>query len=296
MVRRLGAQPQRGARGVHGRVAAADHDDVLADPLLLAEIRLLQEVHAVDNAVDLLAGHVHGDRVHAAGADDHRVVALLELVHGDVTADLDVVVELHAVLGDPVDVELDDIARQPEGRDADERGAAARRQRLVDVHLVAVAGQLLGDGQPGRPRADDRHALAAGRADHHVVGHVVAVVPVDQEALHGADRERLVDVSPAAGLLAWCAADVAADGRHRVGVAGQDVALLEATLGGEHQVAPAVGVDRAAFLALDVALQASRRRPRRSGTSAGSHSQRSRALTVAPRLDSTSRLRVEAAA
>ena len=50
-------------------------------------------------------------------------------------------------------------------------------------------------------------------------------------------------------------ADVAADGRHRVRVAGQDVALFEASLGGQHQVAAAIRVDRAAFLALDVALE-----------------------------------------
>ena len=80
-------------------------------------------------------------------------------------------------------------------------------------------------------------------------------MPVDEEALHGADRERLVDVSPAAGLLARSGAHVAADRRDRVGVAGEDVALLEPTLRGQHQVAAAVRVDRAAFLALDIALK-----------------------------------------
>ena len=50
-------------------------------------------------------------------------------------------------------------------------------------------------------------------------------------------------------------ADVAADGRHRVRVAGQDVALFETALGGKHQVAAAIRVDRAAFLALDIALE-----------------------------------------
>ena len=80
-------------------------------------------------------------------------------------------------------------------------------------------------------------------------------MPVDEEALHGADGERLVDVGAATCLLARGGADVAADRRHRVRVAGQDVALLEPTLSGKHQVAPAVRVDRAAFLALDVALK-----------------------------------------
>ena len=48
------------------------------------------------------------------------VVALLQLVEGDVAPDLDVVVELDAVLGDPVDVQLDHVARQAEGRHADQ--------------------------------------------------------------------------------------------------------------------------------------------------------------------------------
>ena len=146
----LGAEAQGGARRVHGRVAAADDHDVLADPLLLAQVGALQEVDAVDHAVELLAGDVHGDRVHAAGGDHDRVVALAQLVEGDVAPDLDVVVELHAVLGDPVDVQLDHVARQAERRHADQGGAAARGQRLVDVDLVAVGGQLLGDA-PGRP-------------------------------------------------------------------------------------------------------------------------------------------------
>ena len=159
------------------------------------------------------------------------------------------------MLGDPVHVELDDVARQAEGRDADEGRAAARGQRLVDVDLVAPAGELLGGGQAGRAGTDDRDAAAGRRLHHDVVRHVVAVVPVDQEALHGPDGERLVDVGAAAGLLARRGAHVAADGGDRVRVAGEDVALLEPALGGQHQVAPAVRVDRAAFLALDVALK-----------------------------------------
>ena len=102
----------------------------------------------------LLAGDVHGDRVHAAGGDHDRVVALAQLVDRDVAPDLDVVVELDPVAGDAVDVELDDVARQAEGRHPDQGRAAARRQRLVDVHLVAVGGELLRrpPGQPARRR------------------------------------------------------------------------------------------------------------------------------------------------
>ena len=203
----------------------------------------------------LLAGDVHRDREHASGGDDDRVVALAELVDRDVATDLDVEMELHPVARDVRDVELDDVTRQPERRHADEGRAAAGRQRLVDVDLVPVGGEILRGGQPGGPGADDRDALPGGGAHADRVRHVVAVVPVDEEALHGADGERLVDVRATTRLLARGAADVAADGRDRVRVARQDVPLLEPPLGGEHQVAAAVRVDRAAFLALDVALQ-----------------------------------------
>ena len=123
------------------------------------------------------------------------------------------------------------------------------------MDLVAVAGQLLGDSEARGSGPHHPHAPSGLGRHLDVVGHVVAVVPVDEEALHGPDGERLVDVGPTAGLLARRAAHVAADGGDRVRVAGEDVSLLEATLRGKHQVASAVRVHRAAFLALDVALQ-----------------------------------------
>ena len=80
-------------------------------------------------------------------------------------------------------------------------------------------------------------------------------MPLDEEALHGADRQRPIDVAAAAGPLARGGADVRAHRRDRVRLARQDVPLLEPALGGEVQVAAAVRPDRAGFLALDVALQ-----------------------------------------
>ena len=53
-------------------------------------------------------------------------------------------------------------------------------------------------------------------------------------------------------------ADVRAHRRDRVRLAGEDVALLEPPLGGEVEVAPAVGADGTGLLALDVALEPGR--------------------------------------
>src|SRR5438477_170165 len=62
-------------------------------------------------------------------------------------------------------------------------------------------------------------------------------------------------IAPAAGALPRRRADVGAHRCDRVRLPGQDVALLEAALSREVQVAPAVRPDRTGFLTLDVALE-----------------------------------------
>ena len=68
------------ARAVHRGVAAADDDDVGADLERLAEVRLLHEVDAVVDALELGARDVERDRVHRAGRDGDRVEVALELL------------------------------------------------------------------------------------------------------------------------------------------------------------------------------------------------------------------------
>ena len=159
---------------------------------------------------------------------------------------------------DEPDVHLDRLARQAEGGDADEHRAAAVRQAVEDGDLVALGRQLAGDGDAGRPGADDRDPLRARRDLGHDVRDAGRLVPLDEEALHRPDRQRAVDVAAAAGSLAGRRTDVRAHRGDRVRVARQDVALLEPALGGEVQVAAAVRPDRARFLALDVALEPGR--------------------------------------
>ena len=128
-------------------------------------------------------------------------------------------------------------------------------QAVEDGDLVALGRELARDREAGRPGADDRDALGPGRDLGHHVGDARRLVPLDEEPLHRADRERPVDVAAAAGPLAGRGADVRAHRRDRVRLARQDVALLEPPLGGEVQVAATVRPDRARFLALDVALE-----------------------------------------
>ena len=159
---------------------------------------------------------------------------------------------------DEADVHLDRLARQAERRHADEHRPAAVRQGVEDRAPEALHRQLAGDGDPGRPGADDRDALVARRDLGHDVGDAGGLVPLDEEPLHRPDGERPVDVAAAAGPLARGGADVRAHRRDRVRLAREDVALLEPALGGEVQVAAAVRPDRAGLLALDVALEPGR--------------------------------------
>ena len=251
----LRAVPERGPRAVHRGVATADDDDVLADLDRLAEVGPLHEVDAVLDALEVRAGDVERHGVHRAGGDRDRVDVRLELLEGDVHADVRGVVELHAQPLDEADVHLDRLAREAERGDADEHRAAAVGQAVVDVDAVALHRELARDGDPGRSGADDRDLLRAGLDVGHDVGDARCLVPLDEEALHRPDRERAVDVAAAAGALARGRADVRAHRRDRVRLAREDVALLEPALRGEVEVAAAVRADGAGFLALDVALQ-----------------------------------------
>ena len=129
---------------------------MLADPLLLAEVGALQEVDAVDHAVQLLARDVHGDRVHAAGGDHHRVVARAQLVEGHVPADLDVVVELAPCLATQL-TSSSMTSRGAGRRDADQR--VPPPDGIVDVDLSPSRPFSPRSGRRGH---DDGHASPAG--------------------------------------------------------------------------------------------------------------------------------------
>jgi hypothetical protein len=152
-------------------------------------------------------------------------------------------------------VHLDRLARQPEGRHADQHRAAGKREAVEDSHAVSLDRELTGDGDARRPGAHHRDALVAQRDLRDDVRNPGRFVPFDQEPLRRPDREWAVDVAAPAGALTGRRADVGAHGGNRVGLAREEVALLEPALGGRVEVAAAVRANRAGFLALDVALE-----------------------------------------
>ena len=90
-----------------------------------------------------------------------------QVAAGDVGADVYARLELHALGDQLLQAAVQHVFFQLEVGDAVAQQAAYAVVFLEDHHLVAGAGQLLGRGQAGRPRADHGHPLAAagGRAD-----------------------------------------------------------------------------------------------------------------------------------
>ena len=71
----LGAEPQGGAGGVDGRVAAADHHHVLAHRHRAAEVVGAEEGEGVGDAFGVVAGHAQAHARRRADAEEHGVVA-----------------------------------------------------------------------------------------------------------------------------------------------------------------------------------------------------------------------------
>ena len=72
----FGAQPQGGAGGVDGRIAAADHHHVLAHRHRAAEVVGAEEGEGVGDAFGVGAGHAQPHARRRAHAQKHGVVAL----------------------------------------------------------------------------------------------------------------------------------------------------------------------------------------------------------------------------
>ena len=167
------ALPERGADAVGAGVAAADHDHVLAfgqdrrDVALRlagdAAVLLRQEVHGEMDAVEIAAGHGEIARLLGAAGEQHGVIVALELLDGEIAADVDVAMEGDAFGLHLLDAALDDVFLHLEVGDAVAQQAAGLGVLLVDMHVVAGARELLRGGEAGGTRADDRHALAGLR-------------------------------------------------------------------------------------------------------------------------------------
>jgi hypothetical protein len=87
-------------------------------------------------------------------------VAALQLLGGDIGADVAVIDELDALLGQQRDPSVDDRLLKLGVRDPEAQQAARALVSLVDGDQVPALVQLGGDGEAGGTRSDDRDRTA----------------------------------------------------------------------------------------------------------------------------------------
>ncbi len=226
----LAAEPARGAAAVHRGVAAAEHDDALAD---LGDVAERDGRQPVDADVDvgrgfLAAGNVEVAPARRAGADEDRVPAFgeqrLQAVDALAADELDAEVE------DVVALLVDDRFGQAEARDL--RADHAARLRVLVEHdaVIAERREVARDRERGGAAADQRDALAVllDRRLRQAVADVV--LEVGGDALEAADRDRLLlDPAAPAGRLARPVAGAPEDARKHVRLPIDHVGVAVAT-------------------------------------------------------------------
>ena len=153
----LRALAQRRQRHVDGDVAAADDHHARPHAHRLAAAHGAQEVDAAEHEGVVRAFDRQQPRGLRARADEDGVVLLAEVFQ---PVDPGAGVDRDAQHLDLLEFLLQQLGRQPVGRDAVAQHAAGVFLRLEDLDLVAVGAQVVGGGQPRRAGADDADALA----------------------------------------------------------------------------------------------------------------------------------------
>ena len=175
---------------------------------------MLQHRQRVQDVGGLAGGDVGALADVGAHREEGRVEAAV--AHGllDVR-DLRVQLERHAHVEDALHLGVEHVARQPVLGDAEAHHAAGHRPGLVDRHLVAEPGEVVGGGEPGGPGTHHQNPLA-GRLGRRLHSPAVLDRLVAEEALDRVDAHRLVELAAVAGGLARVVADAPHDRRERV--------------------------------------------------------------------------------
>ena len=245
------AEATRGAAAIHRGVAAAEHDDALADLVGMAERDRGQPVDA-DMDVGgcfLASGDVELAAARCAGADEDRVILLREQrLHAlDAVAALEVDAETQDVAGLLVDHRI----RQAEFRDLRAHHAAGPRITVEHSAVVAERREIARHRQRSGTAADEGNALAVlGRGPRQALRDVV--LEVGGDALQPADRDRrLLDASAAARRLAWTIAGASQNSGKHVRFPVDHIGVAVAALGDQSDVFGNGSVRRTGPLAID---------------------------------------------
>src|SRR5450756_678468 len=164
---RPGTLAVRGADAVRPGVATANDDDVLArgDDLVLnlfpqrGAVGRRQELHGLHDSVQLTSGD--GEITWHRGADsqDDSVIPVAQRLAGQVSTDVDTVSEPRALGLHLGQTTVKDGLLHLELGDAIAQQAAGLVGSLEDGDGMPGPGQLLGNGETGRPGTDNRNGL-----------------------------------------------------------------------------------------------------------------------------------------
>ena len=257
----LRAHAQGSARGVHGHVATADDNRLLARGYLLAQVHGAEEVEPVHHALRVVAGQAHLlALVRASGHEDGGIAVLLESLDSDIartSAELHAQLDLDALIENLLDLVVEHIARQPVRRHAQAKHAAQERPRLEQRHTVALLGQILRRGQAGRATTNDGDFFFLNldwRERRALFPVALGIHVIRGETLEVAYGHRLVELLAVALGLAGVLADAAAHGRQRAALLDQLVGLVELAGRNQRHVALGIHARRASGLAWSHAL------------------------------------------
>ena len=202
----LGAHADRGARHVHRHVAAAEDHEILVFDVgqLVADIGVLQEGHAVGDIGEIVSGDWNNARILVADADEDGVEALLLSVLAMLSTGVLVLISTPRAVMFLMSRSSSDLGHAVGGH-AVAQHAAGLRFGLEDGDLVALLGQVERRGQSAGAGANDGHLGVELGFNRAVVRlRMVVVVPVDHEALDGADVDGAFHF--AAGAFAFAGA------------------------------------------------------------------------------------------
>src|SRR5262249_38155590 len=130
-------------------------------------------------------------RLLAAGSEKHGGELPAEIVEVNVAAETLVGLELDAGRHDAGELGVEDLVRQPIGRDRVAKHAAELGILLEDRHLIPAAAKMIGSRQPRRTAANDRDRLGPllGRSGQRPF---LAQSLIPEEAFDRVDRNRLI--------------------------------------------------------------------------------------------------------
>ncbi|SVJ68944.1 Uncharacterised protein [Klebsiella pneumoniae] len=162
-----GAEPAHLHRHVDGGVAGADDDATVGDGQVEQVVALPQLADVVgggEQAGGVLVFQAEALAGGQADAEEHRVVLVVQGAERQVVAETLAVAQFDtADLQEEFHFAPGEVVHQLVAGDAVLVEAAGLGAGLEEHHVVAVHGQAVGAGQPGRPGADHGDALAGGR-------------------------------------------------------------------------------------------------------------------------------------